>query len=160
MWNVSGRSSKPKNDNQPNELMESKNYQLNEAKMFADVTDGIPIIINAVTGIYYGMNGYGTGIFCSLLSGASTTDVLAAAKALPGAPEDLEEPLQAFLDTLVDFDIVVPAPVSSGEAVLKAEDAAFDKFIPVCKEYKDVQELLFADPIHEVSEEEGWKPEK
>ena len=30
----------------------------------------------------------------------------------------------------------------------------------VCKEYKDVQELLFADPIHEVSEEEGWKPEK
>ena len=28
--------------------MESKNYQLNEAKMFADVTDGIAIIINAV----------------------------------------------------------------------------------------------------------------
>ena len=83
MWNVSGSSSKPKNDNQPNELMESKNYQLNEAKMFADVTDGIAIIINAVTGIYYGMNGYGTGIFSSLLSGASTTDVLAAAKALP-----------------------------------------------------------------------------
>ena len=58
--------------------MESKNYQLNEAKMFADVTDGIAIIINAVTGIYYGMNGYGTGIFSSLLAGASTADVLAA----------------------------------------------------------------------------------
>ena len=33
------------------------NYQLNEAKMFADVTDGIAIIINSMTGIYYGMNG-------------------------------------------------------------------------------------------------------
>ena len=140
--------------------MESKNYQLNEAKMFADVTDGIAIIINAVTGIYYGMNGYGTGIFSSLLAGASTADVLAAARALPGAPDNLEEPLQAFLDTLLDFDILHPAPDSSREVSLKPEDAAFDQFVPVCKEYKDVQELLFADPIHEVSEEEGWKPEK
>ena len=36
--------------------MESKNYRLNESKMFADITDGIAIIINAATGIYYGMN--------------------------------------------------------------------------------------------------------
>ena len=32
--------------------------------------------------------------------------------------------------------------------------------MPTCNEYNDVQELLFADPIHEVKEEEGWKPEK
>ena len=30
------------------------NYQLNESKMFADITDGIAIIINSETGIYYG----------------------------------------------------------------------------------------------------------
>ena len=140
--------------------MEIKNYQLNEAKMFADVNDGIAIIINAVTGIYYGMNGYGTGIFKNLMEGSSTDDVLAAIRTLPGAPDSVEESLQDFLKVLLDFDIILPAPASTKEATLVAKDAAFDQFIPVCKEYKDVQELLFADPIHEVSEEEGWKPEK
>lgn len=140
--------------------MESRNYQLNESKMFADVTDGIAIIINASTGIYYGMNGYGTGIFSNLLEGSSTADVLAAIKALPGAPDNVETALETFLETLLGFEIIIPAPESAREASLVAKDAVFDQFIPVCKEYKDVQELLFADPIHEVSEEEGWKPEK
>lgn len=140
--------------------MESTNYQLNESKMFADVTDGIAIIINSSTGIYYGMNGYGTGIFSNLLEGSSTLDVLAAAKALPGAPDNVEEGLAAFLDTLLDFEILLPAQESTRKATLVAKDAAFDGFVPVCKEYKDVQELLFADPIHEVCETEGWKPER
>ena len=61
---------------------------------------------------------------------------------------------------MLEFEIIIPAPESAREASLVAKDAVFDQFIPVCKEYKDVQELLFADPIHEVSEEEGWKPEK
>ncbi|MBP5334272.1 MAG: PqqD family protein [Bacteroidales bacterium] len=140
--------------------MESKNYRLNEAKMFADITDGIAIIINASTGIYYGMNGYGTGIFDNLLAGSSTNDILTAIKALPDVPANAEEHLSAFLETLLGFEIIIPAPESSREASLVLKDAVFDQFIPVCKEYKDVQELLYADPIHEVSEEEGWKPEK
>ena len=132
--------------------MESKNYRLNESKMFADITDGIAIIINAATGIYYGMNGYGTGIFDNLLAGSSTE--------IPGAPANAEESLSAFLETMLGFEIILPAETSSRKASLVAKDAVFDQFIPVCKEYKDVQELLYADPIHEVSEEEGWKPEK
>ena len=140
--------------------MESKNYRLNEAKMFADITDGIAIIINASTGIYYVMNGYGTGIFDNLLAGSSTNDILTAIKALTDVPANAEEYLSEFLETLLGFEIIIPAPDSSREASLVLKDAVFDQFIPVCKEYKDVQELLYADPIHEVSEEEGWKPEK
>ncbi len=135
-------------------------YQLNEAKMFADVTDGIAIIINSVTGIYYGMNGLGTGIFDSFLKGSSVADVLAAFQALPGAPADCEARLQAFVNTLLGFEIIVPA--ADGAAVpttLNAKDAAYDSYTPECHEYNDVQELLFADPIHEVKEDEGWRPE-
>ena len=137
------------------------NYQLNEAKMFADVTDGIAIIINSMTGIYYGMNGLGTGIFDSFLKGASVEDVLAAFKALPGAPADCETRLQAFIDTLLGFEVIIPASTASSAPVTLVEkDAVFDEFTPTCHEYNDVQELLFADPIHEVKEDEGWKPEK
>lgn len=137
------------------------NYQLNDAKMFADITDGIAIIINSLTGIYYGLNGLGTGMFDALLKGASDIDVLAAFKALPGAPEDCEVRLMAFIERLESFEIIVPAASESTASVtLVLKDAQFDDFTPTCNEYNDVQELLFADPIHEVKEDEGWKPEK
>ena len=32
-------------------------YALNDSKMFMDIDDGIAIVINSETGIYYGMNG-------------------------------------------------------------------------------------------------------
>ena len=135
------------------------NYQLNEEKMFADISDGMAVIINAITGIYYGMNGLGTGMFDALLKGASDADVLAAFQALPGAPSDCEARLQAFIETLKGFEIIIPAAAESSAPVsLVEKDAVFDQFIPTCNEYKDVQELLFADPIHEVSESEGWRP--
>ena len=46
------------------------NYVLNEEKMFADVTDGIAIIINSETGIYYGLNGLGTAVYENLMNGS------------------------------------------------------------------------------------------
>lgn len=135
------------------------NYQLNEEKMFADITDGIAVIINAITGIYYGMNGLGTGMFDALLKGASDADILTAFRSLPGAPADCEARLQTFIDTLRGFEIIVPSSVESSIPVsLVEKDAVYDQFIPTCNEYRDVQELLFADPIHEVRADEGWKP--
>ena len=38
-------------------------YQLNEDKMFADITDNVAIVINSETGIYYGMNALATVVF-------------------------------------------------------------------------------------------------
>ena len=51
------------------------NYQLNENKMFADITDGIAIIINSETGIYYGMNAFGTQVYENIAQGVSTDKI-------------------------------------------------------------------------------------
>ena len=139
--------------------MENSYYKLNDARMYADVTDGLAIIIDASSGIYYGMNGFGTSVFQSLLEGSSVDDVFEAAKKLPGAPDGIEESVKAFIDTLLGFEIVLIAEgAGSRPAELNARDAKNDAYIPTCTEYSDVQELLFADPIHEVDENEGWKP--
>lgn len=136
------------------------NYILNESEMFADINEGTAIVINSQTGIYYGMNGFGTSVFENLLAGSSVEDVVAAAKSLSGAPAGVETALEAFLQTLSGFRIVLPADApSSRPAELDAAAAAADAFTPECKEYRDVQELLYADPIHEVEEETGWTPE-
>ena len=55
--------------------MEAQNYQLNEAKMFADVNEGTAIVINSITGIYYGMNKFGTAVFENLQAGSSTREI-------------------------------------------------------------------------------------
>lgn len=78
---------------------------------------------------------------------------------LPGAPEDVATSIQAFIETLLGFDIILPADAESTRPCeLIEKDAQYDQFVPTCNEYSDVQELLYADPIHEVDETEGWKP--
>lgn len=135
-------------------------YVLNEAKMFSDIADGIAIVINSETGIYYGMNGLGTIVFDNLMSGASTEAVLAALAALPGAPGDMESRLNAFVDRLKDFEIVLAGDGGGADVNLDAATAQEDEFTLMVEEYNDAQELLLADPIHEVKEDVGWQPDK
>lgn len=136
------------------------NYVLNDSKMFADVTDGIAIIINSETGIYYGLNGLGTAVYENLMNGASSEKVLAALKSCNGAPADIEERLTKFIDTMVGYELIMEGAASDAEANIDANIAAEDEFEMDVNEYNDAQELLLADPIHEIKEETGWTPEK
>ena len=136
------------------------NYVLNDSKMFADVTDGIAIIINSETGIYYGLNGLGTAVYENLMNGASSEKVLASLKSCNGAPADIEARLTKFIDTMVGYELIMEGAASDAEANIDANIAAEDEFEMDVNEYNDAQELLLADPIHEIKEETGWSPEK
>lgn len=136
------------------------NYVLNEEKMFADVTDGIAIIINSETGIYYGMNGLGTAVYENLMNGASLESVLEALKSMTGAPADIEKRLNDFVKAMLDNELIMEGSASNAEVNLDSSIASGDNFELKVEEYNDAQELLLADPIHEVKEETGWTPEK
>lgn len=136
------------------------NYVLNEEKMFADVTDGIAIIINSETGIYYGMNGLGTTVYENLMNGASLESVLEALKSMAGAPADIEKRLNDFVKAMLDNELIMEGSTSNAEVNLDSSIASGDNFELKVEEYNDAQELLLADPIHEVKEETGWTPEK
>ena len=135
------------------------NLVLNEEKMFADITDGIAIVINSETGIYYGMNTLGSAVLENIINGASTENILKALKALPNVPSDMETKLNAFVEELKAKELVIEGGDGSGEANISAEAVA-DGFDLTVDEYSDAQELLLADPIHEVKEDTGWTPEK
>lgn len=136
------------------------NYVLNEEKMFADVTDGIAIIINSETGIYYGLNGLGTNVYENLVNGVSTDKIIAGLKGIAGCPADIEDKFNSFIKAMKDFELIVEGGSDSAEANINEEVAKEDSFEMDVKEYNDAQELLLADPIHEVKEETGWTPEK
>ena len=132
------------------------NYKLNERKMFADITDGIAIVINSETGIYYGMNAFGTQVYENLANGISTEKIWGKIKSF-GADEDN---YKAFVEALIEKEILITAPESDSEDELNEQIAKEDNLILELKEYNDALELLLADPIHEVKEDEGWSPEK
>ncbi len=135
------------------------NYFLNDDKMFADITDGIAIIINSETGIYYGMNELGTAVYENLMNGASSEDVLVALKAMPNAPTDIENRLNVFIEAVLENELLTLSDTTSSSAVsLVVENT--EEFTISVTEYNDAQELLLADPIHEVKEDTGWSPEK
>jgi len=136
------------------------NYVFNEGKMFMDIADGIAVVINGETGIYYGMNGFSTALFEALTKGAAVEQIKAVLQKLPEAPTDIVTTFDTFVDKLLYFEILLPGPASDATVVL---DPAVAKDADYCMEveaYDDAQEMLLADPIHEVKEETGWTPEK
>lgn len=135
------------------------NYVLNENKMFADITDGVAIIINSETGIYYGMNSFATEVYEKMAAGASCEDILAAAKKFANLPADFEANFKMFIDAMVEKEVFLESDASSMDVTLDEELAKADEYALELKEYNDAQELLLADPIHEVKEETGWTPE-
>ncbi len=134
-----------------------KTYTFNEGTMFADVADGVAIVINSTTGIYYGFNEFGTDVFEQLRVGASFEGLVEAMKELPGAPADIEEKLAAFVKELEAKEIFTAGEGDGAAVTLNA--AAVGNFELSVQEYNDAQEMLLADPIHEVKEDTGWTPE-
>lgn len=136
-------------------------YQLNEEKMFADIADGVAIVINSETGIYYGMNKFSTAIFEKLTAGFDDEAVFQALKKMPNAPENLDLQYKAFIEKLKSNSLILENAVqNSGDITFDAVLLADDGFTFEVTEYSDAQELLMADPIHEVKETTGWTPEK
>ena len=58
-------------------------YTLNNDKMFVDITDGIAIVINSETGIYYGMNALGTNVFRKASEPSNLTTISALLETVP-----------------------------------------------------------------------------
>ena len=137
------------------------NYKLNEEAVFSDVTDGIAVIINSQTGVYYGMNAFATNIYENIIDGVNVDKILAAIKQMPNVPENFEANFKKFIEEMVEKEILIQTEDSSAEQPTLDEKLAQEgKYDLIFQEFVDAQELLLADPIHEVKEDVGWTPEK
>ena len=137
------------------------NYVLNEAKMFTDITDGIAIIINSETGIYYGLNAFATNVYENIVRGVSIEAIKEELKNINPENKTLLDNFEAFIKAMAEKEILILSSEDKNEtAQIDKNSAKEDNFILELKEYNDAQELLLADPIHEVKDETGWTPEK
>ena len=134
-------------------------YKINEEKMFFDIADGQAVVINFVTGMYYGTSTLGSAVLDKLVKGAPVEKILAAISSADGCPSDMKDKLDAFVKALLDKEILIPG--DSDEQDIVFDKAAFaDGFELTLDEFAEVQDLLLADPIHDVDIEEGWPVKK
>lgn len=133
-------------------------YKLNESKMFADITNNVAIIINSETGIYYAMNNCGSIVFQAILDGCSIASIVDSLNKIANCPSDIEQKLKTFTDELLQKEIIMQGEPSQKVPSFDETIVTKDNFEMKVSEYADAQEMLLADPIHDVDEEEGWQP--
>jgi hypothetical protein len=141
-------------------------HKLNKDKIFCDISDGVAIIINSTTGVYYSINVFGSMVFERIVGGYSRDGTLTLLKNIPNIPTNIDEKLDHFIDELLREDIIISVsdqeivertiPINS--AAIDADIAAEGDFEMILTEYSDVQAMLVADPIHDVEDWEGWSP--
>ena len=131
-------------------------YQINTAKMFYDYADGQAIVIDQITGMYYGMSSLGSEVLDRIARGCAPDTVLAAVQELADCPADMPERMQQFLSDLVEKEILIPGETAAGGSEAFGPDALIDGFDLTISDFADVQDLILADPIHDVDPEMGW----
>lgn len=131
-------------------------YKLNEEKMFYDMAEGQAIVINFTSGMYYGTSSLGSVVLDALMNGASKESVLAAVQALPGCPADMDARLDDFIAQLLEKEVIVSVDGAGTEAPAMDAGALQDGFVLTVDEFAEVQDLILADPVHDVDVEMGW----
>ncbi len=130
-------------------------YKLNEEKMFFDIADGLAVVINFTTGMYYGTGILGSAVLENLIKGASKESILVCIKAQKDCPGDIDARLDGFIASLLEKEILIPADGDGTDASFMPE-AFSEGFELSVDEFAEVQDLLMADPVHEVDVNQGW----
>jgi hypothetical protein len=126
------------------------NYHILENKLSHETIDGEVIIINFDNGNYFSLTGVSAAIWHALITGASA-ETLAAA--FPGAPAQTAAEITAFLSELEAEGLITSTPTPSPMSPITTPTVAYET--PVLNKYTDMQQLLLADPLHEV-DQAGW----
>jgi coenzyme PQQ synthesis protein D (PqqD) len=115
--------------------------------------DNEVIIANFETGLYYSLIGPAADIWLGLKSGATAGEIAAAISQIAAC--DVIEEVAGFLDTLLAEGIIAPAENGVGSAEPWTPQFSVPFSPPVLDRFDDLRDLIFLDPVHDVSEE-GW----
>jgi hypothetical protein len=113
-------------------------YKLVGPDVVHEEFDGEIVVLNLQTGQYFGLNEAGATLWMAIESGS---DPVAVSKT-HGA---------AFSARLVELGLIV----QSDETALPTQAQDFAS-APSIEVYDDLSDLILADPIHDVDEEQGW----
>ena len=116
-------------------MPEAKTYSINASRAISENLDGETIIINLETGSYYSLNHSGTALW----------DAIKQNIPVDGSAPGVEH-FTAFLN---EEGLIAEIEMHSNAVPFISET------VPGIEKYSDMQEMLLADPIHDV-DTAGW----
>ncbi len=139
-------------------MQESMRFRVNRPSIVNDAIDGEVVMINLDTGSYFSADTVGAAVWEAISKGASVNEsVNHVAARFEGELAEIRNAVCAFVERLQREGLIVadPAAVSA----LPAMAAVGTPKVPFCEpkleRYDDMQDMLLADPIHEVTDA-GW----
>lgn len=134
-------------------------YRINTPQVVSQVVDGEAVLIHFDSGRYYSADGSGGEILERVEHGQPVAAIVAALAArFAQAPAAVEPVVRAFIQELVDEELIVPTEAgdeTKAASMPTAPEAAGSYEPPRLRKYTELQDLLRLDPIHDV-DEAGW----
>jgi hypothetical protein len=133
-------------------------YRVNSPRVIFENIDGELILVHMEKGAYYTTDEVGALLWDLIESGATAGEMAAVLRAEYEAdPADIDAGMTAFFARLIEEDLVsLVEPTADRTAPRRAPVAARRPFRPPTLEsYRDMQDMLALDPIHDV-EAAGW----
>lgn len=139
--------------------MVNKKYKINESRVISETLDRETIIINLDNGNYYSANITATVIWNQIQSNNSISNILQYFISHYDEKRDLiEKSVTEIIDLLLKDNLILESESDvSEDAIEKTDNILKEPFItPKVEKYEDMKEMLLADPVHDVSEKDGW----
>ena len=132
-------------------------YRVNAQDIMYETIDGEVVIVNLDSGAYYAFDGSGEYIWNRLSEGGASREQLVTElrSRFDTSADDIASGVDSFLAQLAGEGLIMQA-AGSATAPVPAGDEPCGVFVaPHLNKYTDMEALLLADPIHEVSAD-GW----
>lgn len=129
----------------------SGHWIINAPDVVTETFQGQSVVLDLSSGHYYSLGGNAGRIWSLMMDGYSMDAISAA---LGAQRPDLVPGLQSFFSDVVARRLIRPAEGGRSEPVVFVEPLSGEP--PALVVYDDLAELIYADPIHDVDEGQGW----
>jgi len=137
---------------------------INGPNVIHDTIDGETVVINLISGAYYSVQHTGAEIWGLIEKDTTVAGVIRfMTKRYSSAEVDIERVVSQFLHKLQEENLIRvdgsnqsgPRSVEDTSSAAGLPEQAPVFVMPVLQVYRDLEDILLLDPIHEV-DEEGW----
>lgn len=137
-------------------------YRVNEPQIVHQTVDDETVVVDLGTGSYFSLRGSAQVIWSALERGLDVPGVVDEVSGrFQGSPDEIGPLVESFVSKLAEDRLIVGldgerpggAPPHD-EAAPSGDRPAFEA--PVIERFDDLQDLILLDPVHDVSEEQGW----
>lgn len=137
-------------------MSSEQHWEIDPESILSQRFDDEVVAINLKAGVYYSLRGAAAVVWAALEARADRRGVLEAIQATyEGDDQEHAHAVDRFLAELTTEGLITSRPgAGAAPAETKRDAAQRIAFVaPVLEKYRDMQDLLLLDPIHDVDED-------